>query len=259
MMNIALGGATGKMGRTVCDMMLRYKDMRLVGAMIDPREEAFGKEIYPGVIAKGPDDLKDVLKDADVYVDITAPQAAANIITKIPAMGVNMVIGTTAIPEDAVRRMRDEIAKNKTSAVHSANFAVGVNVFWKMCEILAGSLKGYDIEVLEMHHNQKIDAPSGTAMEAVKRMRKVIDVDNVIFGREGLTGARKNEICVHSIRCGDVVGDHTVVFAGNTEVIEFKHRSGSREALAKGFIEAIRWVYGKKDGKVHDMSEVLGL
>ncbi|MDR0335315.1 MAG: 4-hydroxy-tetrahydrodipicolinate reductase [Methanomassiliicoccaceae archaeon] len=259
MMNIALGGATGKMGRTVCDMMRNYKDMRLVGAMIDPREEAFGKEIYPGVIAKGPDSLKEVLENADVYVDITAPQAAANVITKIPAMGVNMVIGTTAIPEDAVRKMWDEVKKNGTSAVHSANFAVGVNVFWKICEELASMLKGYDIEVVEVHHKHKIDAPSGTAMEAVKRMRKAVDVDNVIFGREGLTGARKNEICVHSVRCGDVVGDHTVMFAGNTEVMELKHKAGSREALAKGFIEAIRWVYGRKDGKVHDMSEVLGL
>jgi 4-hydroxy-tetrahydrodipicolinate reductase len=259
MMNIALGGATGKMGRTVCDMIRTYKDMRLVGAMIDPREEAFGKEIYPGVTAKGPDDLKSVLKDADVYVDITAPQAAANVITRIPSMGVNMVIGTTAIPEDAIRKMISEISKNKTSAVHSANFSVGVNVFWKMCETMAAMLKGFDIEVIEVHHNKKIDAPSGTAMEAVKRMRNVVDVDQLTFGREGITGARKSEICVHSVRCGDVVGDHTVMFAGNNEIMELKHRAGSREALAKGFIEAIRWVYGKNDGKVHDMSEVLGL
>jgi 4-hydroxy-tetrahydrodipicolinate reductase len=259
MINIALGGATGKMGRTICDIIQKSRDMKLVGAMIDPREEAFGKEIYPGVTAMGPDDLKKVVKNADVYVDITAPQAAANVITKIPAMGVNMVIGTTAIPEDAIKRMRDEILKNKTSAVHSANYAVGVNVFWKMCETLAAALKGYDVEVIEMHHNQKVDAPSGTAMEAVKRMMKAVDPDGVIYGREGIVGARKKEICVHSVRGGDVVGDHTVIFAGNAEVIELKHRAGSRDALAKGFIEAIRWIYGKKDGKVHEMNEVLGL
>ncbi|MDR0198159.1 MAG: 4-hydroxy-tetrahydrodipicolinate reductase [Methanomassiliicoccaceae archaeon] len=259
MMNIALGGATGRMGRTICDMMQNYKDMRLVGAMIDPSEDAFGKEIYPGVIAKGPDDLKGVVENADVYVDITTAAAASKIIDKIPKMGTNMVIGTTAIPEEAIQRMRDAISKNGTSAVLSANYAVGVNVFWKACEMLAASLKGYDIEVIEVHHNKKIDSPSGTAMEAVKRMRKAVDVDNVIFGREGITGARKKEICVHSVRCGDVVGDHTVIFAGDTEVMELRHRAGSREALAKGFIEAIRWIYGKKDGKIHDMNEVLGL
>ena len=259
MINIALGGATGKMGRTVCDMIQKSRDMRLTGAMIDPREEAFGKEIYPGIMAKGQDDIRSVLENADVYVDITAPQAAARILDKIPAMGVNMVIGTTAIPEDALQRMRAEISKNRTSAVHSANYAIGVNIFWKMCETLAASLDGYDIEVIEMHHNQKIDAPSGTAMEAVRRMTKVVDADGVIFGREGLTGARKKEICVHSLRGGDVYGDHTVMFAGAGEVIELTHRSSSRDALARGFIEAIRWIYGKKDGSVHTMSEVLGI
>jgi len=259
MINIALGGATGKMGRMVCDMIVKSKDMRLVGALIAPTEPEVGTEIYPGVIAKGPDGLDSALENADVYVDITAAAAAANVITKVPAKGVNMVIGTTSIPDDVIRRMKDEISKNGTSAVLSPNYAVGVNVFWKICEILAAALKDYDIEVIETHHNQKIDAPSGTAMEAVKRMMKVTDISEVNYGREGMTGARKREIGVHSVRCGDVVGDHTVMFAGNSEIIELKHRAGSREALAKGFIESIRWIYEKKDGKVHDMSEVLGL
>jgi len=259
MINVALGGASGKMGRTVCDIIQKSNDMRLVGAMIAPNEEMFGKEIYPGIIAKGQDSLDEVLKDADVYVDITAPQAASNIITKIPAKGVNIVLGTTGIPDDIIRKMSEEIAKNKTSAVHSANFAVGVNVFWKMCEVLAASLNGFDIEVIEAHHNQKVDAPSGTAMEAVKRMQKVTGIQDVEFGREGLTGARKREIGVHSIRGGDIVGDHTVIFAGRGERIELKHSMGSRDALASGFIESIRWVSGKKDGKVHSLNEVLGL
>jgi len=200
-----------------------------------------------------------VLKDADVYVDITAPSAAANVITRIPSMGVNMVIGTTGIPEDAVRRMNDEISKHGTSAVHSANYAIGVNIFWKMCESLAASLKDYDIEITEIHHNQKKDAPSGTALEAAKRMMRITGIDELRHGREGITGERGKEIGIHSIRCGDVVGDHTVMFAGNSEIIELRHRAGSRESLAKGFIQAIRWVHGKKDGKVHDMEEVLGL
>ncbi len=259
MINVALGGATGKMGRTICDIIQKSSDMRLVGAMIAPTEEMFGKEIYPGIIAKGQDDLDEVLENADVYVDITAPQAAANIITKIPAKGVNIVLGTTGIPDDVIRKMMDEIAKNNTSAVHSANFSVGVNVFWKMCEILAASLSDYDIEVIEAHHNQKIDAPSGTAMEAVKRMMKAAGIEDIAYGREGLVGARKREIGVHSIRGGDIVGDHTVIFAGTGERIELKHSMGSRDALAKGFIESIRWVNGKKDGKVHSLNEVLGL
>jgi 4-hydroxy-tetrahydrodipicolinate reductase len=128
-----------------------------------------------------------------------------------------------------------------------------------MCEILAGSLNGYDIEVIEAHHNQKIDAPSGTAMEAVKRMQKITGIETVEFGREGLVGARKKEIGVHSIRGGDIVGEHTAIFIGSGERIELKHTMASRDALAKGFIDSIRWVYGKKDGKVHDLNEVIGL
>jgi len=259
MINVALGGASGKMGHTICDIIVKSSDMKLVGAMIAPNEPMFGKEIYPGIIAKGQDSLDEVLKDADVYVDITAPQAAANIITKIPSKGINIVLGTTGISEDVIRKMRDEVARNKTSAVHSANFAVGVNVFWKTCEILAGTLKGYDIEVIEAHHNQKIDAPSGTAMEAVKRMKAVTGIEEVAFGREGLVGARKKEIGVHSIRGGDIVGEHTVIFAGSGERIELKHSMASRDALARGFIDSIRWVNGRKDGKVHGLNEVIGL
>ena len=259
MINVALGGATGKMGRMVCDMIQNSNDMELVGAMIAPEEKEFGNEIYPGVTAMGIDDLKKVIENADVYIDITAAEPASKVITKVPSMGVNMVIGTTGIPDDVIRKMKDSVSEHNTSAVLSANYAIGVNIFWKMCEILAGALKDYDIEVIEAHHNQKRDAPSGTAMEAVKRMMKVTGINDVVCGREGMPGARKREIGVHAVRCGDVVGDHTVMFAGSGEVIELKHRAGSRDAFAKGFVESIRWVSGKKDGKVHDMSEVLGI
>ncbi|MCL2142796.1 MAG: 4-hydroxy-tetrahydrodipicolinate reductase [Methanomassiliicoccaceae archaeon] len=259
MINVALGGATGRMGRMVCDMITKSDDMKLVGAMIAPTEPEVGTEIYKNVIARGPDGLDEVLENADVYVDITSAAAASNVITKVPAKGINMVIGTTSIPDTVIQKMKDEVTKNNTSAVLSPNFAVGVNVFWKMCESLAAVLKEYDIEVIEAHHNQKIDAPSGTAAEAVRRMTKVTGINDVIYGREGMTGARKKEICVHSVRCGDVVGDHTVIFAGNGEVIELKHRANSREALARGFVASVRWIHGKKDGTVHNMSEVLGL
>ncbi|MDR2865849.1 MAG: 4-hydroxy-tetrahydrodipicolinate reductase [Methanomassiliicoccaceae archaeon] len=259
MINVAVGGASGKMGRTVCEMILNSSDMRLTGAMVAPEESIANKEIFPGVIAYTIENMEKALKGADVYVDITAPSAAAQIIGRIPSMGVNMVIGTTSIPKDAVANMIKEVSGNGTSAVMSANYAIGVNVFWKMCQMLAEALDGYDIEVIETHHNQKKDAPSGTAMEAVRRIREVTGINDVIYGREGVPGARGKEICVHSVRAGDVVGDHTVIFAGNKEIIEIKHKAISRDVFAGGFIKAIRWVYGKKDGAVHEMSEVLEL
>ena len=259
MVNVVVAGATGKLGKSVCELIIKSNDLKLVGAIVSPNGENGGKEIYPGVFGKTPNDLKELLKNADVYVDLTTPDAASKIVDKIPETKTNMIIGTTAINKDTLKRMEDNTKKYKTSSLVSSNFSVGVNVFWKICEELAKALPTYDIEVVETHHNKKKDAPSGTAMETVKHLQKATDISNVIYGREGNTGARKKEICVHSIRAGDVVGDHTVIFAGEMERIELSHKAISREIFAIGCVKAIRWISSKNDGKVHEMSEVLDL
>lgn len=259
MINLVVGGATGKLGKIVCDLAVASEDIELVGATVSKDGGNVGRELYPGLKASAPDKLTRLLDNADVYVDLTTPKVASKIIADIPATGTNLVLGTTAVDVEAIKAMTKNVKDNKTSAVVSANFAIGVNVFWKMCEILAKNLPDYDIEVLETHHNMKKDAPSGTAMEAVKRLQGATGKDELIYGRQGVCGARGKEICVHSIRAGDVVGDHKVMFAKNMEVIELSHRAISREAFAQGCIATIRWISGKKDGKVHGMSEVLGL
>lgn len=259
MINLVVGGATGKLGKVVCDLATASEDIELVGATVSRSGGNIGRELYPGVIARPPEDLKRLLDDADVYVDLTTPSAASKIIADIPSTGTNLIVGTTAVDASSISAMSEKVSEFGTSALISANFAKGVNVFWKMCEILAGSLPNYDIEVIETHHHFKKDAPSGTAMEAVRRMQKVTGIEDLVFGREGVTGERGREIGIHSVRAGDIFGDHTVMFAGNMEMIELKHRSVSREALAQGCIESIRWIAGKKDGKVHNMNEVFGL
>lgn len=259
MINLVVGGATGKLGRIVCDLAVASDDIELVGVVVSKDGGNVGKELYPGLKASPPDKLTRLLDDADVYVDLTTPKVASSIIADIPATGTNLILGTTAVDAKAIETMTDNVKKNGTSAVVSANFAIGVNVFWKMCEILAKNLPRYDVEVIETHHNMKKDAPSGTAMEAVKRIQGATKNDEVIFGRHGVTGPRGSEICVHSIRAGDVVGNHTVMFAKNMEMIELTHRTLSREALAQGCMTSIRWIADKRDGKVHNMSEVLGL
>ena len=155
--------------------------------------------------------------------------------------------------------MAANTAKYGTSSLVTASFAPGVHVFWKVCEILAGYLPGHDVEVLESHHRGKIDAPSGTAVETVNRLMKPLGTRDVLCGREGEVGARGKEIGVHSIRAGDIVGDHTVCFAKGSEVIEFTHRADSREVFARGCVASVRWIADKKDGKVHNMEEVLGI
>ena len=259
MINLVVGGATGKLGRLVCDLAVRSEDMELVGATVSKAGGNAGRQLYEGVTASTPDKLKELLDDADVYVDLTTPSAASKIIADVPGTGTNVIVGTTAVDKAALEKLAEEVKKNGTSGVVSANFAKGVNVFWKMCEIMAESLPDYDIEVLETHHHHKKDAPSGTAMEAVRRMQKVTGIQDLTFGREGVTGARGKEIGIHSIRAGDVFGDHTVMFGGNMELLELKHRSVSREVLAMGCMETIRWISGKKDGKMHTMNEVYNL
>lgn len=259
MIRVAVGGATGKLGSLVCKGVVEAEDMELVGAIVSADGGNVGRELYPGVVAVGPDRRDEIIRRCDVYVDLTSPKVASQYIDSIPATGAALVLGTTAVDEDSIARMTSEVAKNGTSAVISANFAIGVNVFWKMCETMAAYLEDYDIEVIEAHHHHKKDAPSGTAMETVRRLQEASGIEDVIYGRQGVTGPRKREICVHSIRAGDIVGDHTVLFAGNNERIELTHKAISREAFADGCIVTIRWVAGKKDGKVHNMKEVLGL
>lgn len=256
MIDVVVGGATGKLGRVVCELACASNDIRIVGGTA---HRNVGTEIAPGVSASSADDLMGMVKDADVYVDLTTPSAASEVIADIPSTGTNVILGTTAVDRKAIGSLRENIERYGTSGIVSANFAKGVNVFWKMCELMAAYLPGYDIEVIEAHHRYKKDAPSGTAMEAVRRMQSVTDIHDLVFGREGISGPRGKEIGIHSVRAGDVFGDHTVMFAGNMELLEVKHRSVSREALANGCIESIRWIAGKKDGRIHGMNEVFNL
>ncbi|MCQ2052762.1 MAG: 4-hydroxy-tetrahydrodipicolinate reductase [archaeon] len=259
MIKLVVGGATGKLGRVVCSMATTTKDIEITGGTASNNGGNIGTEIVPGVYASSSDILKKLLDNADVYVDLTTPMAASKVVMDVPSTGTNIVVGTTSVDKRSIEIMCRNIENNKTSGVVSANFARGVNVFWKMCETMASLLKGYDIEVLEAHHHFKKDSPSGTAMEAVKRMQSVTGIDKLTFGRQGIVGSRNREIGIHSIRAGDIFGDHTTIFAGSMEMLELKHRSISREALAQGCLETVRWISGKKDGKLHTMNEVFDL
>ena len=259
MINLVVGGATGKLGRLVCDLAVASEDVELVGATVSASGGNVGKELYEGVKASAPEDLFRLLDDADVYVDLTTPSAASKIIAEVPSTGTNVILGTTAVDSAAIAALTDKVKEYRMSGIVSSNFARGVNVFWKMCEVMSAYLKDYDIEVVETHHRHKKDAPSGTAMEAVRRIQSSTGIDEIIYGRQGVTGERGREIAVHSIRTGDVFGDHTVMFGGDMELLELKHRSVSREVFARGCMDTVRWIADKRDGKMHTMNEVFGL
>ena len=250
-----VGGATGKLGSMVCESILSSDDIELAGAIVSPNSRSLGKELFPGVFASSPSDLPKLLKNADIYVDLTSPEAASALVDNIPEHGVSLILGTTSVSAETLERMKDNVAKNKTSALISSNFAEGVNAFWKAAEQLAGMLKGYDIKILETHHSQKKDLPSGTAMETLRRVQNASGITETTYERSG-KGPEQKKIEMRSMRAENVVGDHTVIFTGNTDVLEITHKAVSREAFAIGCIDSIRWIFGKKDGKVHSMYEV---
>ncbi|MCE5297051.1 MAG: 4-hydroxy-tetrahydrodipicolinate reductase [Euryarchaeota archaeon] len=259
MIRVVVAGATGKLGSLVCGLIARQPDMELVGAVVSASGGHVGKDIAPGVKASGPDSIRDLVREADVFVDVTPASAAeVNLRLAVPS-GINCVIGTTGLKDEFVSELDRTFLAKGSSAVITANFSIGVNVFWKACEQLAMTLKDYDVEIVEVHHDKKRDAPSGTAMKAAKIVAEATGIESIVCGREGMVGARGREIGIHSIRVGDVVGEHTVIFGGNMERIELTHKAHSREAFAEGCITAIRWVANRKDGSSHSMAEVLGL
>jgi len=256
---VSVAGATGKLGSMVCSLVQASKEMRLVGAIVSSSGGHVGKEIAPGVFAVGPEGLRSVLQGTDVFVDVTNPTVAPGNLAIATSMGVNCVVGTTGIEVAVLNGFSESVQREHTSVVVSPNFSIGVNVFWKACEVLARSLDGYEVEIIEMHHDKKKDAPSGTAMKAADIISKATNVNKYVYGRQGVVGSRGKEIGIHAVRAGDVVGEHTVIFAGNRERIELTHRAHSREAFAEGCVTAIQWVNARKDGKVHTMAEVLGI
>jgi 4-hydroxy-tetrahydrodipicolinate reductase len=206
------------------------------------------------------DDLAGALKSADAVIDFSSPQATRGLLEAAAAAGKPVVIGTTGhSPEEKAALLK--IAA-KVPCVWAGNFSVGVNVLYSLTRRATGTLGAdFDTEVIEMHHRLKKDAPSGTAarlVEIILEERK-LDRSALRHGREGLTGERpRSEVGIHSIRGGDVIGDHTVIFAGEGERIELTHRASDRNVFAHGALRAAKWVVTQKPG-VYDMQDVLGL
>lgn len=259
MIRVVVGGATGRLGRLVCKLISEQPDMRLMAGVVSAGSGNVGTEISPGVKIVGQESIREVTALADVYVDLTTPVAAEANIPAVQRPGLNLVIGTTGVAGDVMEGLERSLRASSAAAVVAPNFSVGVNVFFKACGDLARSLPGYDVEIIEVHHNMKRDAPSGTARRAAQIVSEVDQVERVVYGREGDVGPRGREIGIHSVRAGDVVGEHTVIFAGRRERLELTHRAHSREAFAEGCVLAIRWVAGMSDGRVHSMDEVLGI
>jgi len=258
MTRIAITGALGRMGTLVIQEAARIEGMELVAGL---DAVGAGKPLQGGVLVKDASQLEQVLKETrpDVLIDFTIAKAAVKNVCTAASLGVDLVVGTTGISSEQHSEMREAIEGN-VAAVITPNFSVGVNLFWKLVADAAAALKGYDfdIEIIEAHHNQKKDAPSGTALatlEAIRRARGESDLSEVVYGRNGIM-PRGKEIGVHAVRAGDIVGDHTVLLAGPGERLEIRHQAHSRAAFASGAVRAATWVVGRKPG-IYCMADVL--
>ena len=257
MIRVAVCGACGRMGRLIVQQVTKQKDMRLVAAIDAPRTPSAGEDA--GELASvgkldvkivGADKLAEVLGQSrpDVLVDFTKADAAVQNVKIASQAGVPVVVGTTGFTAEQLAEMEGAIKRGGIRAVISPNMSVGVNVFFRSVEETARMLgKDYEVEIVEVHHVHKKDTPSGTAKKAAQIAAKAL-------------GRSEDSIKIKSIREGEVIGDHTVIFSTPEERVEIVHRAQSRETFAVGAIKAIRHVVEKgKPGVVQDMQDVLGL
>ena len=273
MIKLLILGPTGSMGKLISSLAITDSEIQVVAAC-DLTQ--IGKELGSLVATDDPDKviikdiniLQEVISETkpDVVVDFTVAKATEKNCLICVENGIRCVIGTTAMSDDFLDKFKNLVEKKKAPAVISPNMATGVNILFKISSILAGYLKEWDIEVIEAHHHRKVDAPSGTALKIGEAITNSIgsNLDEIAkYGREKgpnkrLVGA-KNEIGIHSVRGGDIVGDHTILFAGPGERIELKHQAHNRTCFATGAIKAIKFISQATENRIYSTSDVLGL
>jgi 4-hydroxy-tetrahydrodipicolinate reductase len=266
-MDIAVLGCAGRMGRAVMAEVLAASDLRLVGGVERHGHAVSGQDL--GVLAGGEPiglqalpEVDEVLRRAAVLIEFSAPEASVRHAGLAAEAGVAHVLGTTGLSASETSALRR--AADRIPIVWAANMSLGVNLLLALAERVGRALgpAAFDVEILEMHHRHKVDAPSGTALalgEAVARGRGVALDRVAVRGRDGMTGPREaGAIGFAALRGGDVVGDHLVVFAGAGERLELAHRATDRRIYARGAVQAARWLAGRPPG-LYGMSHVLGL
>jgi 4-hydroxy-tetrahydrodipicolinate reductase len=262
---VAVAGASGRMGHILIEAIRGSGDCQLTGALEIASSPAIGNDAaaFLGHASGVPISADPAvgLANARVLIDFTRPEGTLACLRACRERGVNAVIGTTGFHEGQKQQIAD--AARDIAIVMAPNMSVGVNVTLKLLEMAAKALaSGYDIEIIEAHHRHKVDAPSGTALKMGEVIAQALGrnlKDCAVYAREGITGERDpSSIGFSAIRGGDIVGDHTVLFAGTGERIEITHKSASRATYAQGSLRAVRFLAGKRSG-MFDMFDVLGL
>jgi 4-hydroxy-tetrahydrodipicolinate reductase len=256
---VAIAGGNGRMGRTLIELVQEHADLEIAGIVLAPGEEP--PETLPASQGLYGHSLSRAVAAADVLVDFTTPATVADHADACARSGTAWVVGTTGLDarqQDCIREAAEIVA-----VCQSANFSTGVNLMLRLVELAARvSDRTTDLEVIEAHHRHKVDAPSGTALAIGQAMAagRGIDLDaHAVRSRDGITGARpEGAIGFATIRGGDIVGEHTALFAGEGERLEITHRAGTRQAFARGALRAAHWAVNQPRG-LYDMQDVLQL
>ena len=264
MTRVAVTGAAGRMGRTLIEAIHNHAELELSAAIEQPGSSILGADAgeLAGLGRNGvviTDSLEQVVADFDVLIDFTAPAATVNNASICAAHGKKLIVGTTGFDEG---QKAEVISASETTALCMAsNFSTGVNLCFRLLEVAASVMgEDVDIEICEAHHRHKVDAPSGTALSMGQVIADALDRDLAevaVYDRQGQTGARPEDaIGFATIRAGDIVGEHTVIFAGEGERVEISHIASSRMSFARGAVRAAAWLSDKSPG-LYDMQDVL--
>ena len=264
-MRICMAGACGRMGRRILEFAVEAGDMEIAGAFDLPQND--GTELTVGLecgrpqkVVVGADAAAEIAR-AQAVIDFTLASACVGNVRLAAAAGVAAVVGTTGL--DAAQQAELRALSADIPVVYAPNMSVGVNLLFKVVGEVARVLgPAYDVEIVEVHHNQKKDSPSGTAVRLAERVAEALGLDygkDTVHGREGLVGARPSgQIGMHAVRGGDVVGEHTVSFISRGERVELTHKAHSRDNFARGALVAARFAAEAAPG-LYDMQDVLGL
>lgn len=243
-MKIFLIGINGKMGRAICECAER-----------EGIEVAGGIDVVPGVKYPVFKTADEVNVDFDVIIDFSRPSTLDEVIKLAVSRNVPAVMATTGYTDDELKKIK--ALSEKVAVFRSANMSLGVNVVESVLPALAAALKGFDIEIVEAHHNRKVDAPSGTALQMLEVVKTGLDyTPNIVNGRSGSCKREKGDIGVHALRGGTIVGEHTVMFIGEDEIVEIKHTALSRNIFAEGAIKAASYIIGKAAG-MYEMTDYI--
>lgn len=264
MIRVCIAGATGRMGGTVLREACLREGFEVVGAVASSNNPNIGKTLSElglcnsDVKLVSPERLSEAVENADIYISFTTPEAEKNNLPVVADLGRKIVMGTTGFSEKDLSMLKLRIAE-KVPAVFAPNFAIGVNVLFKVLSSLKALPEAYDFSIIEMHHKGKKDAPSGTAAKLGAIISEFKGYKKTVYGRSGVNLRKNDELEILSVRAGGIPGIHELVAAGKYEVIRIEHISFSRSVFAEGALYAAEWVYKQQRPGVYSMEDVLGL